>query len=164
MYKEQPVWYYTIQQPDHKRVILFINDYLKAAEKQDFIRRIEIQTEGYSLNAFYLKQDTFGTLALLTNLAADRQPEQIYQQHKTRTHIEQLFDVFKNILHAERTYMRGGTEMETWMFVNFLASIYYYQLFRRYTPLFIHYLGIKHKSAVGNHRNTQENSPYNQTN
>lgn len=154
IFKEQPVWYYTIHQPDSKRVIVFVNDYLKAAEKQDFIQRIENKTEGYDMDKFYQKKDAFGTLALITNLAEDHLPEQIYQRYKTRTHIEQLFDVFKNILHADRTYMRGGTEMEAWLFINFLATAYYYQLYRvltekgllkKYTPkdILLYLSGIK---------------------
>lgn len=154
LFKEQPIWYYTTRQPDNKRVIVFVNDYLKAAEQQDFIRRIENKTTGYSMDKFYEKEDTFGTLALLTNLTEDHQPEQIYQHYKTRTQIEQLFDAFKNILHADRTYMRGETEMEAWLFINFLAMVYYYQLFRtltetgllkKYTPkdILLYLSGIK---------------------
>lgn len=154
LYKQQPIWYYTTQLPDNKRIIVFVNDYLKATEKQDFIRRIENQTKGYDMDTFYQKQDAFGSLALLTNLSDDYQPEQIYQRYKTRTHIEQLFDAFKNILHADRTYMRGGAEMEAWLFINFMATVFYYQLYKilterrllkKYTPkdILLHLSGIK---------------------
>lgn len=95
-----------------------------------------------------------GILALKTNLEDDHLPEQIYQSYKTRTQINQLFVVFKNILHTDRNYMRGGSEMESWLFINFMATVFYYPLYKifterrllkKYTPkdILLHLSGIK---------------------
>lgn len=40
-----------------------------------------------------------------------------------------MFDTFKNILKADRTYMRKDASMESWMFINYLALIYYYKVY-----------------------------------
>lgn len=55
-----------------------------------------------------------------------------------------MFDVFKNILNADRTYMRSDKSMEGWMFINYLSLIFYYRIYnfllknnllKKYSPL-----------------------------
>jgi len=41
-----------------------------------------------------------------------------------------MFDAFKNVLNADRTYMRDDYQMEGWMFINFIALVFYYRLYR----------------------------------
>ena len=54
-----------------------------------------------------------------------------------------MFDAFKNVLQADRAYMRDDYQMEGWMFINFLALVFYYKtygllsdndLLKRYSP------------------------------
>jgi hypothetical protein len=46
-----------------------------------------------------------------------------------------MIDVFKNILQADRSYMRTPQQMEGWMFINHLSLMLYYQLFKELTSL-----------------------------
>ena len=55
-----------------------------------------------------------------------------------------MFDSFKNILEADKTYMRSDHSMEGWMFINYLSLVYYYKIYHnlikrellsRYSPL-----------------------------
>ena len=57
--------------------------------------------------------------------------------------IEITFDAFKNVLNADKTYMRDDYQIEGWMFINFIALVFYYRLYKiladnsllkRYTP------------------------------
>ncbi|CEG13373.1 conserved hypothetical protein [groundwater metagenome] len=48
---------------------------------------------------------------------------------KRRGEIETVFDTFKNILDADRTYVQDDYQMEGWMFVNFISLIFYYQIY-----------------------------------
>ncbi|RLG32304.1 hypothetical protein DRN97_07665 [Methanosarcinales archaeon] len=56
--------------------------------------------------------------------------ERIYNLLKSRMEIEIMFDAFKNVLNADRTYMRDDYQMEGWMFINFIALVFYYRLYR----------------------------------
>jgi hypothetical protein len=58
-----------------------------------------------------------GTIAVITDLDVDA--EKIYNVLKSRSEIETMFDAFKNVLRADRTYMRDDYQMEGWMFGNF---------------------------------------------
>ena len=69
-----------------------------------------------------------GTLALLTN-CTEWSAQRVYQAYKTRGAVEQMFDVFKNLLEADRTYMHNDKAMESWMFINFLSLLFYYRLY-----------------------------------
>ena len=48
---------------------------------------------------------------------------------KARANIEIAFDTFKNILEADKTYMRTNEHMYGWMFVNFIALQMYYLIY-----------------------------------
>jgi len=48
---------------------------------------------------------------------------------KSRVDVEQVFDVFKNILNADRSYMRDDKQIEGWFFVNFISMQMYYKVY-----------------------------------
>jgi len=64
--------------------------------------------------------------------------ERSYDLLKSRGEIEVMFDAFKNVLNADRTYMRADYQMEGWTFINFIALVFYYRLYRiladKFTP------------------------------
>jgi transposase len=104
--------------------------------------RIEKYPDNYTLNEYHLKQPHFGTIALLTNGKTTAQ--ETYENYKSRNEIEVLFDAYKNILHADRTYMQNDIAIEAWMFINFVAIQWYYitfnmlkkhKLTKTYSPL-----------------------------
>lgn len=117
------IWYHC-----QDKVTLFIDEELRLAEERDYLRRIEAHPEEYSLEAFHSKNHTFGTIAMLSNLT-DVTPLDIYSQYKSRGAIEQLFDSLKNLLQADRTYMRTDEGLEGWMFVNHIALTWYYKIY-----------------------------------
>ena len=63
------------------------------------------------------------------NYSTKQRGEKIYEYLKARVNIEQLFDTFKNILEADRTYMRDDYELEGWMLVNFVTMLLYYRTY-----------------------------------
>ncbi len=130
-FNDRIVWYYDKKIDDNQRVILYLDEDLRRAEQHDFLQRIEKEYENYSLENYHLKAKTHGTIALLTNLKDDKTPEQIYQHYKSRAAIEILFDTFKNVLFADTTYMRSNEAIEAWLFINHLALIFYYRLYKR---------------------------------
>jgi hypothetical protein len=69
-------------------------------------------------------------MALISNIAESK-PETLYSQYKSRCAIKQLFDSFKNLLVADRTYMRTDEGLEGWMFVNFIALSWYYKIYAK---------------------------------
>lgn len=84
--------------------------------------------EKYTLELFHEKQHEFGTMAIISNLS-EATDEVLYNQYKSRSAIEQLFDSFKNLLDADRTYMRTDDGLEGWMFINFIALSWYYKIY-----------------------------------
>jgi len=112
----------------NKNVTIYLNEELKLTEQNNYLKRIETHPEEYSIKEFHNKEHSFGTLALLSNLDHVT-PQKIFSQYKSRAAIEQLFDSFKNLLEADRSYMRDNQGLEGWMFINYIALCWYYKLY-----------------------------------
>jgi len=128
-FNERFIWYY--KSGKELPVWIYFDEKLKAEESQDYLSRIETHPEfGYSIDKFYENEVKFGTIALLTNLK-NLSGKEVYQYFKSRVEIEILFDTFKNILQADRSYMRSDAGLESWIFINYLSIIYYYRIYQR---------------------------------
>jgi len=145
-FEKRVVWYYSYHVKKgalkDKRIVVFLDERLKTEEEKDYIARMEDNDDSKNtIEDFYEIQYRQGTIAVITDL--DDDAERIYTVLKSRSEIETMFDAFKNILQADRTYMRDDYQMEGWMFINFLALVFYYKtygllsdngLLKRYSP------------------------------
>lgn len=123
-FEDRVIWYH--QQND---IWLFQDEELKNMEQKDYLQRVENQRESYSMEKFYAKHHEFGTIAVICNVSA-LPAQKIFEYLKSRVEIEIMFDAYKNILAADRTYMHGNIEMETWTFINHLALLFYYRIYQ----------------------------------
>ncbi|MCU0447994.1 MAG: transposase [Microscillaceae bacterium] len=85
----------------------------------------------HTLAKFYDRQHLMGTITLEYSLKKMKTPEEIFNYFKSRNEIENTYDAYKNILEADATYMQGQTQMETWSFINFLALIMYFRIYKK---------------------------------
>jgi len=127
MYEKKIIWYYE-KVINNKRIIVYKNDELKNQEINDYLRRCETLPEKYNTNSFYDKQYQFGTIAFITNLDNTHTAQSIYSTYKSRNQIEVMFDVFKNLLNADKSYMQNNEAFEGWMFINFIVIHWYYKI------------------------------------
>lgn len=158
-FEKRAIWYYSYALDDKRKIVVFLDEKLRAEEEKDYLLRVEAEEEEHkeSLEHFFDKQYTLGTIAIIT--ALKEEPKRIYELLKCRMEIENLFDAFKNVLEADRTYMNDDYQMEGWMFINFIALVFYYRIYRllvensllnNYTPhdVLIHLSRI-HKLKIG---------------
>jgi len=130
---ERFIWYYKSREEEDGVVWLYFDERGKAEESQDYLGRIETHPEfGYSIKRYHENEIRFGTIALLTN-KKELEGKQVYQYFKSRIEIEILFDTFKNVLQADRSYMRSNAGLESWIFINYLSLIYYYRIYQKLT-------------------------------
>ena len=127
VYEKKIIWYYQKLQ-EGKRIIVYKNDELKNEEINDYLRRCETIPESYSTEGFYDSQYKFGTIAIITNIDDKQTAESIYLTYKSRSQIEIMIDVFKNLFNADRTYMQDDDAIEGWMFINFVVMHWYYKI------------------------------------
>ena len=121
------IWYYTYTVNDLKMNI-YLDERLKTEESNDYLNRVERLPDKYNMENFYEKQYHFGTIAMLHNTNKD--PEKVYINYKSRMQIENMIDIFKNILEADSSYMQNEQALETWMFVNYIALHWYYIIYQ----------------------------------
>ncbi len=107
---------------------IYLDESLKLNEEKDYLRRIDTHPENYTLTEYHTKRNTFGTIALLTNLKR-KDAIDIYQSYKSRMTIEVLFDGMKNVLEADHTYMQDEQTLQGWMFVNHITLQWYQHLY-----------------------------------
>ncbi len=108
-----------------RRVILFLDERLKAEEEKDFMSHVKagkLDMEGYFEQQFFM-----GTIAVVSNCLFSAQ--RVFELLKERIEVEQVFDTFKNTLNADRSYMRDDWSLQGWMFVNFVALLFYYRIY-----------------------------------
>jgi transposase len=120
------IWYFALPTGEGQSVTVFLDEDLRAREQKDYLERVEKRLEGYSLEAFHERSPAFGTLALLSNTG--KTASVLYAEYKARGSIETMIDTLKNILDADRAYMRDDQVLEGWMFVNLIALKWYYTL------------------------------------
>ena len=90
------------------------------------MNRIECNAENYSMEKFHEKHPAFGTISILENTG--KPPRETYTHYKMRGQVETMIDALKNIVDADRTCMQNQTALEGWMFINWIALKWYYQI------------------------------------
>jgi transposase len=123
------VWFYQLPLDNGQTLFVYMDEELKNREEKDYLNRVKNKIEDYSLEKYYLKQYSFGTIALLTNTA--NTGEKVYADYKTRTQIEEMIDSMKNVVEADKTYMQNEQTLEAWMFVNYIALHWYYIILQK---------------------------------
>jgi transposase len=114
--------------PDAK-IVVFYDKHLSLEEDNAYLKRIGDKLEGYSMEGYKEKQFSFGTMSMITNIK-EHDPQKIYESYKSRMEVETVFDTYKNLLEADRTYMHSDKGMQAWMFINHLSLLMYYKIFK----------------------------------
>ena len=104
MFEDHPISY---RKNSHggNTLYIFMNDFLKAEEQKDLLRR----NEKVSASALPKARERMGTISVTNNLHVSG--EMVYDMLKSRSEIEQSYDTFKNTIHADRTYTKDDFQL-----------------------------------------------------
>lgn len=130
-YRDRYIWYKT-SKIDNKDISLFFDQSLRTREEHDYLSRIKSHPEEYTLEKYKEKHASFGTIALYSNIPG-KTAEDTYSYYKVRGNIETMIDAFKNTLEADTSYMQDEQAFNGWMFINFIALQWYYQVYKLLT-------------------------------
>jgi len=128
IYQDRAIFYTELEEKNGKKVVIFTDKNLGLEEEKNYLKRVQQSYDGYDMDAYQQKQIMFGTISMITN-CVELTPEQIYLNYKSRMEIETVFDTYKNLLSADRTYMRSDNSLEAWVFINHIAIMMYYRIF-----------------------------------
>ena len=120
MYDGKPVKYWKRENDVH----IFEDPVLKSEEEKDYL--IRIHDNARSRASFAERSGDFGKLYLLSDLNED--PERVYRLYKQREYVEYAFNVYKNDLEADRSYLRDDHMLFTYMFLNLLSLYLHFQI------------------------------------
>ena len=120
MYDGKPVKYWKREND----VYIYEYPVLKSEEEKDYLIRIEENRR--NRKQFDENEVNFGKLYLLSDL--NEEPERIYRLYKQREYVEYAFNVYKNDLEADRSYLRDDHMLFTYMFLNLLSLYLHFQI------------------------------------
>ena len=120
LYDGKPVKYWKKEND----VYIFEDPVLKSEEETDYLVRIGENKR--SRKQYDENEINFGKLYLLSDL--NDEPERIYKLYKQREYVEYAFNVYKNDLEADRSYLRDDHMLFTYMFLNLLSLYLHFQI------------------------------------
>jgi len=121
-YNDRPIIYWKKKKRSNFLYIFEDKD-LKKDEETTFLIAVEDGRKNQEM--YFNEQRKFGKLFLLSDV--DDNPEVIYKLYKDREQIEYAFNVFKNLLEADKSYLQETAKFEGYIFLN-LFSLYIYYL------------------------------------
>ena len=120
MYEGRPIKYF---QPV-EGVYAYEDPVLRMEEEKDYLVRIKERKS--SRKSYEMDSKYFGRIHLLSDLNAG--PEEIYRLYKKREYVEYAFNVLKNDIEADRSYLRDDRMLSSWMFLNLLSLNLHFQI------------------------------------
>lgn len=130
LFNERPIWYFERgTEKEGIKVITYLDKDLELREQRDYMKRIECEIEGYTEAGLFERADRMGILLIRTNM--DMDGKEAYELYKKRALIEDSFDLLKNTLEADRSYMQKDVSFEGWAFLNHLSLMMIYRLYVR---------------------------------
>lgn len=126
-YQERYIWFYECK-IDNKQMFLFKDEKLQQQEQKDYLDRIVTLPEEYTMEKFKARLDIFGTIAILSN-APNQNASLVYTTYKSRNSIEVMFDGYKNVIKADKTYMQNEDALEGYLFISHIALQWYYIIY-----------------------------------
>lgn len=100
---------------------------MKNEEETTFLTRLEAGKT--TQEKYFDSKRHFGKMYLISNM--DIESQELYYFYKERNQIEYAFNIFMNLLEADKSYLRDDKKFEGYTFINFLSLFIYYQLLNR---------------------------------
>ena len=105
-------------------IYAFEDPILRMEEEKDYLIRVNEGKD--SRKSFLADSQDFGKIHLLSDLKEE--PERIYRLYKQREYVEYAFNVYKNDLEVDRSYLRDDGMLFVYMFLNLLSLYLHFQI------------------------------------
>lgn len=122
-FRDRFIWFNEYSYKD-KRIVQFLDKKLRQEEETNFLENIE--KEKKNMDDYHRTKAQFGVMSIITN--TDLSPKEIYYLYKKRVEIEVAFDIWKNNLESDKTYMRSNEHIRGYFFITFLSLHLYCQI------------------------------------
>jgi transposase len=125
-YHDRPIVYWK-KKKNGKYIYIFDDQELKKEEETTFLTRLEAGKT--TQEKYFESKRHFGKMYLISNMDID--PQETYYYYKDRNQIEYAFNIFLNLLEADKSYLRDDNKFEGYIFINFISLFLYYQVLNR---------------------------------
>ena len=90
---------------------------MRAEEESTILR--DIASSLKDMEYFEDRKESLDVFAIISDL--DKASSEIYEQHKSREEVEQVFDTMKGDLESDKTYLRNNEKVKGFFFIVFLV-------------------------------------------
>ncbi|MEI6242901.1 MAG: transposase [Chlamydiota bacterium] len=126
-YRKRNIAFFKKSKKPYGFLYLFEDPQLRGEEENFLLSRV---AEGkLSMDDYRLEQRLAGVIGILSDL--DTSAQVVYEQYKGREEIEQAFDVMKNDLEADKTYLGSEDAVRGYFLVVLLAMRIHFKILRR---------------------------------
>jgi transposase len=126
-YRKRSIAFYKISKKPYGFLYLFEDPHLRGEEENFLLGKV---AEGLlSMDKYRLERRLAGVIGIVSDL--DTLAQVVYEQYKGREEIEQAFDVMKNDLEADRTYLGSEDAVRGYFLVVLLAMRVHFKILRR---------------------------------
>jgi transposase len=108
---------------------LYIYEDQQLKKEEETTSLMKIEAGATDQEQYLASREKFGKIFLLSNL--DMDPRVIYGMYKDRAQIEYCFNAYKNLLEADKSYLREDNKLEGYTFINFLSLHLYYLMLNK---------------------------------
>lgn len=124
VYRERGIKCGKVETSDGKFLYLFEDVKMRSEEENTFISLVVNKKKTES--EMESKSCRFGRIAILSDL--DVECEDVYLMYKIREDVECAFDVLKNPLESDKTYLGNDDAVRGYFFVSFVSLYIYYSI------------------------------------
>jgi transposase len=121
LYNSRPIIYWK-KKKGNRYLYIYEDKWLK--QEEEFKHLIKIEKDKKNLKEYKEKKLKLGKLFIFSDI--DDTPEIIYNLYKSREQIEHAFNIFKNLLESDKSYLRDDNKFDGYIFLNFLSLYLYY--------------------------------------
>ncbi len=126
LYRDRPVrWSRKFSR--YGLLYIFEDPILKGEEEAALLRRVE--KKEISMEEYEKERNVAGIIGLISDL--NRNGEAIFLDYKGREDVELAFDVMKNAIDSDKTYMQTPEGVRGYYFISFLAMRIYFKILKR---------------------------------
>ncbi|MDP2797563.1 MAG: transposase [Methanoregula sp.] len=125
-YRDRPIMY-AVSPTEHGTLYLFKDPLLKGEREATLLKKVI--KKGFNYQEYEKQCELTGIIPLLSNLKMT--PPEIFLHYKEREDVELAFEVLKNAIDSDKTYLQSPESVRGYFFISLLALRIYFKILKK---------------------------------
>ena len=125
-YRDRPIMY-AVSPTEHGTLYLFKDPLLKGEREATLLKKVI--KKGFNYQEYEKQCELTGIIPLLSDLMMT--PPEIFLHYKEREDVELAFEVLKNAIDSDKTYLQSPESVRGYFFISLLALRIYFKILKK---------------------------------